>query len=63
MPLHKRRFQLLLIYAACLLPLVIDGTRHAMQLGSTSPFEWVPASFRPRRSTNSFDERSARAKF
>ena len=54
MPLNKRRFQLLLIYALCLLPVVIDGAMHAMQTSANSPLEWVPASFRPRQEYEQF---------
>jgi hypothetical protein len=54
MPLHKRRFQLLLIYALCLLPVVADGARQALRTNANSPLEWVPASFRPRQEYERF---------
>ncbi len=54
MPLHKRRFQLLLIYALCLLPVVADGARHALRMNTKSPFEWVPETFRPRQEYEQF---------
>ncbi|HEY4311414.1 MAG TPA: MMPL family transporter [Pirellulales bacterium] len=54
MPLHKRRFQLLLIYALCLLPVVADGARHALRMNANSPFEWVPETFRPRQEYEQF---------
>ncbi len=54
MPLNKRRYQLLLIYALCLLPIVADGARHALQTNANSPFEWVPTSFRPRQEYEQF---------
>jgi uncharacterized protein len=54
MPLHKRRFQLLLIYALCLLPVVADGARQALRTNANSPLEWVPVSFRPRQEYERF---------
>ena len=54
MSLHKRRFQLLLIYALCLLPVVADGARQALCINANSPFEWVPESFRPRQEYEQF---------
>ena len=54
MPLNKRRFQLLLIYALCLLPIVADGAHHALCPMANSPFDWVPTSFRPRQEYEQF---------
>ncbi len=54
MPLNKRRFQLLLIYALCLLPVLVDSARHALRTNANSPFEWVPATFRPRQEYEQF---------
>jgi uncharacterized protein len=54
MPLNKRRFQLLLAYALCLLPVVADGARQALKTNANSPLDWVPASFRPRQEYEQF---------
>ena len=54
MPLNKRRFQLLLIYALCLLPIVADGARQSLKSNANSPLDWVPATFRPRQDYERF---------
>jgi predicted RND superfamily exporter protein len=54
MPLNKRRFQLLLVYALCLLPVVADGARQSLRTNANSPLDWVPASFRPRQEYEQF---------
>ncbi|HEV3418031.1 MAG TPA: MMPL family transporter [Pirellulales bacterium] len=50
----KRRFQLLLLFAALLLPAIIYGAREVLRVNRNSPFEWVPTSFAPRQEYEQF---------
>jgi hypothetical protein len=49
-----RRVYLLLIYAACLLPAIVYGAQRVLHTNKNSPFDWVPASFAPRRQYEEF---------
>jgi predicted RND superfamily exporter protein len=51
---QTRRFRVLLLYAACLLPAVIWGAIAALQQSQNSPFEWVPSTFGPRQQYQEF---------
>jgi uncharacterized protein len=50
----KRRFQLLLLFAALLLPAIVYGAREVLRVNGNSPFEWVPTSFAPRQEYEQF---------
>ncbi|MCA9055652.1 MAG: MMPL family transporter [Planctomycetaceae bacterium] len=45
---RARQIQLLILYAACALPLIVSGAFEALQSNANSPLDWVPASFAPR---------------
>ncbi len=49
-----RRVRLLLVYAACLLPLIVFGAFRVLSTNHNSPFEWVPRSFAPRQDYEDF---------
>ena len=49
-----RRVYLLLVYAVCLLPAIIYGAQRILHANKNSPFEWVPATFAPRREYEEF---------
>ena len=52
--IQTRRFRVLLIYAACLLPAILWGASLALNANKNSPFEWVPGTFRPRQEYEDF---------
>ncbi len=52
--IQTRRFRVLLLYAACLLPLILYGADAALQSNKNSPFEWVPGTFKPRQEYEEF---------
>lgn len=54
MQLNKLRFQLLLIYALAILPVIAVSAIHALKLSANSPLDWVPATFRPRQDYEQF---------
>jgi hypothetical protein len=52
--IQTRRFRVLLVYAACLLPAILWGANVALNSNKNSPFEWVPSTFEPRQEYNNF---------
>ena len=54
MSARQRRFQLLIIYTALVLPFVVYGSWRAMQINANSPIDWVPDSFPPRHDYDRF---------
>ncbi len=52
--IQTRRFRVLLIYAACLLPAILYGANAALKANKNSPFEWVPGTFQPRQEYEDF---------
>src|SRR5690349_20940341 len=52
--IHTRRFRILLLYAVLLLPAVVWGANAALHGNKNSPFEWVPATFKPRQEYEDF---------
>lgn len=54
MSLHRKRYWLLLAYAAALLPFIVHGAKQAMDSNANSPIDWVPSSFEPRRQYDLF---------
>lgn len=52
--LGRRRYLLLLLYAALSAPLVATGAYQAMKTNANSPLDWVGDSFAPRRKYDDF---------
>jgi uncharacterized protein len=52
--IQTRRFRVLLIYAACLLPAILWGANVVLRANKNSPFEWVPGTFKPRQEYEDF---------
>src|SRR4051794_13551959 len=52
--IQTRRFRVLLLYAACLLPAILWGANAALKSNKNSPFEWVPGTFQPRQEYEDF---------
>jgi len=52
--IQTRRFRVLLLYAACLLPAILWGANVALKANKNSPFEWVPGTFQPRQEYEDF---------
>src|SRR5690348_13202853 len=54
MHVQKKRYLLMLLYAAAAVPLVVWGAMQALQMKPNSPVDWVSESFPARRDYEQF---------
>ncbi len=57
MSIERRRFRLMLVYFAALLPWLVYGALATLSDNANSPLDWVPSRFPPRAAFNRFEER------
>lgn len=54
LPIHRRRFRLLLIYGLLSLPWIIWGAQATLKVNANSPLDWVTEAFPARRRFDEF---------